>query len=653
MINLFGSATLSNVTSTGTINVPDNDIGVLAGTFTNTGTLTIASGGGDTTYLELSGPVTLAGTGTINMVNSAYLFSQSSGDLLTIGAGVTIEGMGQLGNGTTTFLNNGTVNANSSGNVLDLRPSGPGSANASFSNQGAGLAEATGGGTLYLDGNNGGTFSGGTFQALAGSTINILNGTTVSGATLSTTGTGVINLFGSSVLSNVTSTGTINVPDNDIGVLAGTFTNTGTLTIASGGGDTTYLELSGPVTLAGTGTINMVNSAYLFSQNSGDLLTIGAGVTIEGMGQLGNGTTTFLNNGTVNANSSGNVLDLRPGGGTGLFTNGTTGLAEATGGGTLHLDGNNGGTFTNNGTFAVVSGSTGGSSELTVDAGTLTNFSGTTLTGGTYNVLATDPSTTSTLSLGGGTITTNAASVTLSGANAVFNEIGGITSNQGSFAVANGRNFTTVGALANSGTVVAAGGSTLTVTGAFTQSATGTITGNGAYTAPGGFTIAGAVNPGGTVSATTGAFTGGPGTTTFNSGTTPATETTFTTDALFTFELGAATGTNDHLTVNGLLNLNGTLDVTALAGFGTGTYDLIDYPVADSAYLLTHDTLALGSLPAGYTYLLLDTVPGQVDLTVIQNVVPEPRTWAFVLGGATLLVAVQRRRGNARRGVHQ
>ena len=112
---------------------------------------------------------------------------------------------------------------------------------------------------------------------------------------------------------------------------------------------------------------------------------------------------------------------------------------------------------------------------------------------------------------------------------------------------------------------------------------------------------------------------------------------------MFHFELGSITGTNDHLNVNGLLNLNGTLNVAALPGFGTGTYDLVDYPVADYTYLLAHDTLALGSLPAGYTYRLTNTIPGQVDLVVVQNI-PEPSTWALLLGGATLLVGAHRRR---------
>ena len=554
-----------------------------------------------------------------------------------------------LGGGQTTFTNNGLINANSSGNTLTIQPGG---GTADFTNGTTGLAEASGGGILQLSGSSGGVFSGGTFQALDGSSLVLSNNPNVSSAILTTAGSGTVTNVNSATLSNVTNNGVFNANNGTNTYLTGTLTNNGTLTV-TGGYYNTFVLLNGPVTLAGTGTLNLGGAGSnlsLYAENSGDRLTINVGATVAGAGNLGNGQTTFTNNGLINANSSGNTLTIQPGGGTADFTNGATGLAEASGGGTLAFSNANGGTFTNNGTVAVISGSTGGNSSLSVPAGALTNLSGTTLTGGTYNVLATDPSATSTLSVGGGTITTNAANVTLSGANSVFNEIGGIASNQGSFAVANGRDLTTMGALANSGTVIAAGGSTLTVNGAFTQSATGTITGNGTFTAPGGFIISGAVNPGGTVSATTGAFTNGPGTTTFNSGTTPATETAFEPDARFNFELGVATGANDHLTVNGLLSLAGTLNVTALAGFGTGTYDLIDYPAADYAYLLTHDGLALGSLPAGYTYVLVNTVPGQVDLTVIQNAVPEPGTWAFVLGGAALLVGVQRRRGNARRG---
>ena len=637
------SATLTNVTNNGAFIANNGTNTYLTGTFTNNGTVTLTGGYYETT-VQLTGPVTLAGTGAVTLANGGsnlYVYAQNAGDRLTIGAAQTIAGAGNLGDGQTTFTNNGTVNANSSGNTLTIQPGG---STADFTNSGAGFAEASGGGILQLAGNNGGVFTGGTFQALDGSAVTITGGANVSAATLTTAGSGTVTVE-NSTLTNVTNNGTLVGPNSDSTTLVGTLTNNGTFT-ANGGYYDTYVLLNGSVTLAGTGTLSLAGSGsnlYVYAQNSGDRLTINAGATIAGAGNLGDGQTTFTNNGTVNANTSGSTLTIQPGGGTADFTNGATGLAEATAGGTLAFSNANGGTFTNNGTVAVISGNTGGSSSLSIPAGALTNFSGTTLTGGTYNVLATDSSATSTLSIGGGTITTNAANVTLSGANSVFNEIGGITSNQGSFAVANGRTFTTVGALANSGTLIASGGSTLTVAGNFNQSPAAVLEGDGGFSAP-MLTISGTVAPGGSISATTGAFTGGVGTLTLTG------TTVLNSDASLAFELGMpGANTSDHLDVMGAFTLGGKLDVTGLSGFGAGLYDLIDY---SNILAFTNNGLTLGSVPAGYNYIILTAVPGQVDL-LVTNAVPEPSTWAFVLGGATLLVGAQRQRRNARRGVHQ
>ena len=564
------NATLTNVTSNAAFTANNSTNTYLSGTLTNNAAFTVVGGYYGTT-LQLTGPVTLNGTGTLSLANGGAnlsVYAQNPGDRLTVGASQTVAGAGNLGSGQTTFTNHGLVNANSSGNTLTIQP---GSGTADFTNAGAGLAEATGGGILQLAGNNGGVFTGGTFQALDTSTVNIVNGANVSAATLTTAGSGVVNAF-NVTLTNVTNNGALVTPNGYSTTLAGTLTNNGSYTV-NGGYYGTNVQLGGPVTLAGTGTLTLADGSNLslYANNPGDRLTVNAGATIAGAGNLGAGQTTFLNNGTVNANASGGTLTIQPGGGAATFVNGATGLVEATGGGTANLVNSNGGTFTNNGAFAAVSGGTGGNSTLQVSAGALTNYAGATLTGGAYNVIATDASATSTISLGGGPITANAASVTLSGANTVFSEIAPLATNSGSFTVANGRNFTTVGALANTGTVVAAGGSTLTASGAFTQSSAGTLTGNGTFAAA-AFTLAGNVNPGGTVSAATGAYTGGAGTTTLNG------DTTFM-NTQFHFELASATGPDDRLTVNGALNLNGTLNVTALAGFGTGVYDLIDHPL--------------------------------------------------------------------------
>ena len=650
-ITNVNSATLTNATNNGAFTANNGTNTYLTGTLTNNGSFSL-TGGYYSTNLQLTGPVTLAGTGTFNLADGGAnltVYAQNSGDRLTIGASQTVIGAGNLGGGQTTFTNNGLVNANSAGNTLTIQPGGTAASGADFTNAGAGLAEASGGGTLQLNGNNGGVFTGGTFQALDGSSVTIVNGANVSAATLTTAGSGTVTIT-NSTLTNVTNNGTTVLPNSYNLYLAGTLTNNGTVT-ANGGYYNTNVQLTGPVTLAGTGTLTLASGGnlYLYAQNNGDLLTINAGATIQGTGNLGDGSTTFLNNGTVNANSSGNTLTVQPtSNGSGAFTNGATGLVEATGGGLATLSGNNGGVFTNQGTFAVASGSTGGNSSLSVDAGRLTNYAGTTLTGGTYNVIATDPSATSTLSFGGGTITTNAANVTLSGANTVFTEINSLNNNQGSFTVANGRNFTTGGALSNSGTLVAAGGSTLTVDGTLSQSTMGTLAGNGTYTAS-AFTLSGNINPGGTVSATTGAYTTGAGTTTLNG------DASFDVNSKFNFELGAMTGTNDHLNITGALNLNGTLNVTALAGFGVGDYDLIDY----KPLTLTGNGLTLGNLPPGFLYQIIylpgsptiSFVPGSVELVVLPLAVPEPGTWPFVLGGAVLLVGAQRLRRSARHGV--
>ena len=624
------TASLTNVTTNGTVNASNNSTTYVTGTLTNNGTFNLNSlGNGDD--FRFVGNTTLNGTGTLNLngASDRVFANNGGGDRLTIAAGATIAGNGNLGVGQSTFTNNGTVNANQNGATLTLQPGG--GQDSAFTSAAGAITEATNGGILVLQ--NGGSFTGaGGFQALAGSQLNLTGNPNVNSTTLSAVGTGTINLLDTASLTNVTTNGTVNASNNSTTYVTGTLTNNGTFNLNSlGNGDD--FRFVGNTTLNGTGTLNLNGASdRVFANNGGgDRLTIAAGATIAGNGNLGVGQSTFTNNGTVNANQSGLTLTLQPGGGNGNdFTTGATGVTEATGGGVMVQTV---GSFTNNGTYAVVSGSTGGGSSLSVDAGHLTNFAGTTLTGGTYNVISTNTAATSTLSFGGGTITTNAASVTLSGASTVFTEINSLATNTGSFAVANGRNFTTAGALANSGTLVAAGGSVLTVPGGLTQTSTGTLTGAGTFASPVKFMLSGNVNPGGTINPATGAFADAAGTTNLNG------DVAFDVSTKFHFELGSITGTNDHLNITGGLNLNGTLNVTALAGFGAGTYDLIDH----GALPLVTSGLTLGTLPSGFTYTVL-YLPTQVDLVVLPGAIPEPGAWTFVLGGGALLLGVQRLR---------
>lgn len=68
-------------------------------------------------------------------------------------------------------------------------------------------------------------------------------------------------------------------------------------------------------------------------------------------------------------------------------------------------------------------------------------------------------------------------------------------------------------------------------------------------------------------------------------------------------------GINDLVVVGGDLTLDGTLNVTALAGFGAGYYRLIDY-----AGTLTDNGVELGTTPTDFTGSLQTGIAGQVNI---------------------------------------
>jgi hypothetical protein len=111
---------------------------------------------------------------------------------------------------------------------------------------------------------------------------------------------------------------------------------------------------------------------------------------------------------------------------------------------------------------------------------TVTQVSGNTLTGGTWNIFAN-----ATLSLNNGAnLTQNNGSVTLNGVNAVFANLNNLATNNGSFAILAGRNFTTVGDFSNAGTLTVGTGGTFQVTGNLTNFSGTTLTG-GSYVVSG------------------------------------------------------------------------------------------------------------------------------------------------------------------------
>jgi hypothetical protein len=291
---------------------------------------------------------TLSGTGAITVAGGNIRFETATPAQTTLASGVSISGHGNIGQasiqgGQHTLVNNGLISANSSGNTLVLQPI----SNGGQPVQNNGILEATGGGTLRLDtGVVGG--AGSQLRANAGSTIR-MNGVTVSGV-VNTTGGGTVTASNTSanLLRNVTLDGVI-----DLGVAAAQLRVGDSLVLQNNasinvGASTLYFDnrsnagLATTQTIGGNGSITVAGGNIRFETANPAQTTLASGVSISGHGNIGQasiqgGQHTFINNGLISANSSGNTLVLQPisNGGQPVQNNG---ILEATGGGTLRLD---------------------------------------------------------------------------------------------------------------------------------------------------------------------------------------------------------------------------------------------------------------------------------------------------------------------------
>jgi hypothetical protein len=372
--------------------------------------LTIASGNSltpiGTGYVEFdgSGSATLNNAGNINLSDSSRISVNSSPPSLSLtitGGGIitletqsnsitgstattlinqeTLQGLGKIGVGEMTLVNQGTIDANASGGTLTIQPIFTGN----LTN--TGTLRASNGGILELDNqstvmNN----TGGTIEALDGSTV-IMGAGTYMGGTLTTAGTGAFHVPGGGAnpfLNGLTNSGTYQVLSAGSTTLEGAINNTGTIQLLSQQAST-FLFINGSVTLAGSGNVMLMDSTnptnIVAGSVAGSQLTNRS--TIEGTGTIGNASLILDNEGTINANIAAHPLTFGDAG----FTNG--GLVEATNGATLHISSQ---TFTNQGTLQVDAGST-------ISAGGYTQTAGSTLVNGTL-------SSNSTLNIQGGVI---------------------------------------------------------------------------------------------------------------------------------------------------------------------------------------------------------------------------------------------------------
>jgi hypothetical protein len=300
-------------------------------------------GGSSVLYLDNRSTANqlVSGTGSINLAGGA-LRMEGNGQTTT-GANVAIRGHGTVGQATVlsgqhTWINNGLVSADVSGQTLNL--AAPGNGNVPFQNNG--ILESINGGRLLLSADIDAA-TGSQMRAGSGSVIE-MNGVRVTG-TINTTGTGSFRANGNfnNVLSGVTLNGNLDMAS----LAASTRVSEGLAlngAINVGGSSVLYLDNRSTAnqSISGTGSINLAGGA-LRMEGTGQTTT-GTNVAVRGHGTVGQATVlsgqhTWINNGLVSADVSGQTLNLVPPGNGGQPIQ-HNGILQATGGGTLQISAN-------------------------------------------------------------------------------------------------------------------------------------------------------------------------------------------------------------------------------------------------------------------------------------------------------------------------
>lgn len=499
---------LNNLTNAGTFNVPNGASLTLEGTITNNGTLE------DPGEIIVSGAVTLKGSGS-DLMQGGTMQSTTSDSLINQ---QLIHGFGNIQ--VVPLTNQGTVSADSSSNTLTLSEE-------NISN--TSTIEATAGGTLTIANNTTVTNTGGTIEALAGSTVNLAG--TVSGGTLTSAGTGTIQSQNGTLdgtVSTPTNSGKLDASTFDL-FIQGTVNNTGTIALSSHA----CMILNKPATLTGSGKLTMTSGNCIFGSGNAFINQS----TIQGAGTIGDSNPMpITNTGTILANQT-STLYIVP---------------DVTG-------------FTNIGKLTVNKGST-----MQIN-GLFNNLSNTgILTSGTYNV-------TGILGVQG-SVVTNDATLTLTGASAAMlntitnaNALIGLASNAsaGALSLQSGQALTTSTSLSNAGKVTVGSSGSFTIGGTYAQTA-GTTTIDGSMSATSVTlqkgSLVGKGTLGGTVSSsasmTAGDSTSKPGKLTLTG--------TYTQNSTGTLNIsvgGTAAGTFGDLAVTNGVSLGGTLSIKLINGF--------------------------------------------------------------------------------------
>jgi hypothetical protein len=394
------------------------DLSRTAGTYSQTGG-TFAITNSRALLLSSAGALDGGGVMILSSIDTALA---AAGNVVFTNSTGTIRGTGQIGVNGLNLLNqaNGIIQADVSGQLLDLNGGG------TFTNNG--LMRAQGGGTLVLDGSTGATFiNNATIRSENGSDVSILNSKIVGGTLDNTGSSGTLTLNGGTLRDVTIAAGsTVTTGATRIGTIENMLINHGTLAPAS----LQHIAVASNTILSGGGVIALAAANSDIYATGGNLTLTNSDNILRGTGQIGVNGLNLLNqaNGIIQADVSGQPLDLNGGG---TFTN--NGLMRAQNGGTLSFSGS--GTFTNNG-------------------GTLQALEGTTISG-----------------VGGLTFVQTSGTIDLAGGNMNFPS--GVDLNGGQL-IGNG---TFTGPIRNNGGIVGPGHSPgkITVNGDYTQGANGTL----------------------------------------------------------------------------------------------------------------------------------------------------------------------------------
>lgn len=319
----------------GDLHIRNSDDLELRGAIEIRGEISIESTGA-TTELAIDGPVTLSGGGSILLADHASnRIDGINGGVLT-NLDNTIRGGGAFGFNTLIVDNRATIVADAA-TPLTVDPALGGFVN-------SGTMRAQVGSVLRIVS---GTIDNADGDINAEGTVE-LDGATIAGGSIGSSGAGRVVAQGNSTLDGTANelsiTGVIDISDAADLALRGSIDNAGTIEIASVG-LTTELEIDGPVTLSGGGTIVLgdspanrvdgVNAAYLTNEDN----------VIRGGGTLGGNGTGLLNEGEIQADAvTALVLDVNESG----FVN--EGLLRASSVAGLTIAG---GDFTNAGEFVI------------------------------------------------------------------------------------------------------------------------------------------------------------------------------------------------------------------------------------------------------------------------------------------------------------